>query len=191
MSRGVSHGAFFSVRPIDLWPHKETRSRERGQFEASYTSTRALLYRECTQLGATSAVLQLACTEDDIRLDGELRANARVTHPGVIVSLVSRHGPLTFATDRFKHWDSNLRAIALGMEALRKVDRYGIAEGAQQYVGWKQLPAAPERSADPDRGRAWVDRLGSLASALRVTHPDHGGDPADFRDVVAYKELTA
>lgn len=188
--RGVGHGAFFTVRPLDLWPHPETRVRQRGQFEASYTSTRDLLHRECAMLGATSAVIQIAVTEQDIRLDGELRANARPSHPGVIVSLTSRHGPLTFATDRFAHWTSNLRAIALGMEALRKVDRYGIAEGAQQYVGWKQLPAGadPDRGGDPNRGAALVAQHGSLAAALRATHPDHGGDPADLRDVVAWKE---
>jgi hypothetical protein len=35
----------------------------------------------------------------------------------------------------------NLRAIALGLEALRKVERYGIAERGQQYAGFAQIGA--------------------------------------------------
>ena len=32
-----------------------------------------------------------------------------------------------YATDAYGDWKSNLRAIALGLEALRAVDRYGLA----------------------------------------------------------------
>lgn len=84
---------FFLVRPIDLWPEPETRTRTRSPFSATYSATKALLHREITALGATSAILQLAVTETDIRLDGDLRATARPSHPGVIVSFESRHGP--------------------------------------------------------------------------------------------------
>jgi hypothetical protein len=38
-------------------------------------------------------------------------------------------------------WQHNVRAIALGLEALRKVDRYGITRRGEQYAGWKALPA--------------------------------------------------
>jgi len=35
-----------------------------------------------------------------------------------------------------------MRAIALSLQALRAVDRYGVARRAEQYRGWKQLPSA-------------------------------------------------
>jgi hypothetical protein len=43
-------------------------------------------------------------------------------------------------------WQDNLRAVALGLEALRRVERYGIAQRGEQYAGW--------RRADPRRCRA-------------------------------------
>jgi hypothetical protein len=37
-------------------------------------------------------------------------------------------------------WQQNVRAIALGLEALRKVDRYGITRRREQYTGFRALP---------------------------------------------------
>src|SRR5690349_15087060 len=116
------------TRPLVLWPHAETRGRKRSQFKAAWSDTVWLLEREVGLLGGRQAVMQIAITEDDLRLDGRIRANARPTHPGVVVSFESRHGPLEYATDVFDDWQDNVRAIALGLEALRKVDRYGIAK---------------------------------------------------------------
>lgn len=179
---------FFLTRPIDWWPHPETRTRHRSQFDSPITATRDLLYRECKMLGATSAVIQIAVTEADIRRDGFLRASARPSHPGVIVSFRSRHGDLEYATDVFDRWEDNLRAIALGLEALRRVDRYGIAKRGEQYRGWAQLPSGRDDEPSAERGRTIIAKHGGLAAALKATHPDHGGDPADLRDVLAAKE---
>ena len=76
-------------------------------------------------------------------------ADTRADTPRVVVSFDSCHGPLRYQCDRFtttragtKAWHANVRAIALGLEALRKVDRYGIAGSGEQYRGWTALPAA-------------------------------------------------
>jgi hypothetical protein len=158
------------TRPIVLWPHQETRGRRRSQFKAPWMDTVALLEREVGMLGGRQAVMQIAITEEDLRLDGRIRANARPTHPGVIVSFESRHGPLEYATDVFDDWQDNVRAIALGLEALRRVDRYGIAKRGEQYRGWK------------------IREHGSVRAALMATHPDHGGDPSDFAAVQAARD---
>jgi hypothetical protein len=179
---------FFTVRPIVLWPEAETRNRARAPFRSSYSATHALLRREVLMLGATSAVLQLAVAEDDIRLDGDLRANARPSHPGVIVSFESRHGPLRYACDTYLSWQDNARAIALTLEKLRAVDRYGAAKGGEQYRGWRALPSG-NGGSDPGRGAALIARHGSVAAALFATHPDHGGDARDFSDVQAFREM--
>ena len=54
-----------------------------------------------------------------------------------MVAFESKHGPLKYATDVFDHWHANLRAIALGLEALRKVERYGITQRGEQYTGFR------------------------------------------------------
>jgi len=196
------------ARPIDTWPGASTPEARRtvSPFTATWASTLVLLEREVTKLAGAGAtvVLQLAIAERDCRLDGGVRADARPTHPGVIVAFeTKKHGPLRYSTDIYQTaswghnrrppllpgWQANVRAVALGLEALRKVDRYGIARGGEQYRGWKALPAAG--GGEPVAVLASVVGISREAasgvvsgtesarslyrSALKAAHPDHGG----------------
>jgi hypothetical protein len=160
-----------------------------------------LLDREVYHLGADRAVLQLALTERDIRNDGLPRAQARPSHPGVILAFESTYGPLQYATDAFTTWQDNLRAIALGLEALRKVDRYGITRNGTQYTGFRALMASTSMdvrdaactlAAFTDDEWKWDDLLvevGTLGkewtrqayrTAAKRRHPDVGGSHSDW-----------
>jgi len=181
-----------TFRPYTTWPHGDTKGRRsRYSFKASWSSTMDLLERELRLLGARDLVIGAALREEDIRIDGLPRANARVPwHPGVEISfdVPAFHGPgwqrLVYATDAYESWEHNVRAIALGLEALRAVDRYGITRRGEQYAGFRQIEAAsavlePSR----ERGRALIDEYGDVRKALIATHPDNGGDPVDFQSV--------
>lgn len=148
------------------WPKEPTRARKQSRFQASYQETLDLLNRELRQLGARDAVIQLALEAKDIRLDGLPRAHARPAHPGVILSFAGRHGPLSFPCDTFADWESNLRAIALALEALRAVDRYGVTQRAEQYRGWAQLGDGGQ-AADADLTSMILDEAARFVS-------DHG-----------------
>lgn len=213
-------------RPIDVWPDgwKIPRERRSCPFRASYADTLDLLDHEADALGARGRVLvQVDARPEDIRLDGQLRAGARVSHPGVIVTLdTTRHGVLVYPCDafsgwsRYPGWQANLRAVALGLEALRKVERYGIAERGQQYAGFGVLPQATPmggsltvedaaryiaRNSWPgeneDCQERWfrriIDEPEMLASeyrrAAKRLHPDAGGDPAEFRRLNEARDL--
>lgn len=102
---------------------------------------------------------------------------------------------LRFPCDRFNHWKDNVRAIALALEALRKIERYGVKQGAQYAGFYKALPAAGESSAPGDfvsaltlfghvlgrnfdlRPEAWTLKQleGVWKHAARKAHPDQGG----------------
>ncbi len=185
------------ARPIDEWPGALTPVRQRvsSPFTATWTSTLLLLEREVEMLAGPTAtiVMQLAITERDCRLDGGVRAAASPAHPGVIVAFeATRHGPLRYSTDihddrwlpkrYLTGWQANVRAVALGLEALRKVDRYGIARGGEQYRGWKAIPASTGGEAPGALLVRVADISGSLPDmkvvyrkALIAAHPDHGG----------------
>jgi hypothetical protein len=192
----------YVFRPLPVWPHEVTQSRQYAQFKRAGTreripfpETMELLEREVRALRGEEIVIGIGLRENDIRLDGQPRANARAElHPGVEVSFDSRYGRLSYATDVFTTWQDNLRAIALGLEALRKVDRYGVSKRGQQYAGFAQLTAG---GPDAGRGRRLIDHEfgGSVAAALRATHPDtrnEGGfTDRDFADVQAARALTA
>ena len=205
-----------TIRPLADWAGDRIPAAQRKRYQfmrakasgwgrepMPWSDTLAILDRELTALDASNIVLQISVTERDIRLDGQLRADARPADPAVRLLFDSKHGPLTYQCDRFATWQDNGRAIALGLEALRKVERYGITEHGQQYKGWLQLEAGSSvadtrraaqqmlaREAWPNEQReaqdSWSIRLGepdfaeqsanTYRRALSKTHPDrHGG----------------
>jgi len=212
-------------RPFTTWPQVETRDRKRALFHASWSSTLAGLNAELRALDAKDVVIETAHTQRDIRNDGWPRSDARVPPmPGVILSFGSKHGPLRYLTDAFSQggyqrgsggiggswmpgWQANLRAIALGLEALRAVDRYGVSRRGEQYRGWNELPSGIEMGPAmtieeaatilegywgvmvplPDWTPEHVEDL--YRRAAKETHPDTGGDPDEFRRVATAHAL--
>lgn len=192
-----------TLRPIEAWPGALTSPRRRSPFSARWSATLQLLTDELRHLGTpgrpAAAVLQIAMCEQDFRLDGLPRANSQPQHPGVILTIdTATQGTLSFPSDRFVDWQDNLRAIALVLEALRKIDRYGITPGHEQYTGWRQLDSgsAPSSTADAEDvllqfgafrapEETWRD---VYRRAVKATHPDRGGRREDFERVQAAAE---
>lgn len=197
-------------RPL-VWTGPATPAAERRSwfsFRASWPQTLELLQRELGYLDAVDVVIEADFRQDDLRLDGWPRANARQPeHPGVRLAFGSKHGPLIYATDAYAHWQHNVRAIALGLEALRAVDRYGVTKTGEQYTGWRALPAGPSRDTGMDRTEAarLVLRIAGETGgglligvrddpelrrkyariAARIAHPDTGGSPGHFQALQA------
>lgn len=140
----------FTFRPLEGWLGDKTRHPERSRFKANYSQTLEVLDRELGFLNATNIVIQLDVTEREIRIDGLPRSDAHPKSAALILAFDSKYGPLKYATDTFDRWKDNLRAIALGLEALRKVDRYGITKRGEQYKGWKQLTGSCEAVVEFD-----------------------------------------
>ncbi len=131
-----------NVQPLTTWPGELTAAhkRERSPFSATLSATLSVLSRELDMLGARGPILEVAIDPVQFRIDGRPRAQAKAAHPGVVLSLPrTTEGPLRYATDRFTSWQENLRAIALGLEALRKVERYGITRRGEQYQGFRAI----------------------------------------------------
>lgn len=192
------------VGPIRDWPGNLTRERRDSPFRATLTDTLKILTREIYNLVDTraqqdSAELLVAVPAGAIRLDGRPRADARTEHPGVIFSLDSRYGHVSYPCDTFTTWQDNLRAIALALEALRKVDRYGVTKRGEQYRGFLALEAMPAAAGFTTAAEA-LEFLAAIVNgaghvgvvsgpaqlarlAKRYTHPDRGGDPETFQQV--------
>ncbi len=159
------------VQVLAGWRHPGTRPdrrRPRWVFRNSWAETAELLTCELDHLGARSVLIGVGLTGRDIDPDGWLSARDwPAAHPGVELSFTDRDGArLDYATDACELWQHNVRSIALGLGALRAVDRYGITRRQQQYAGFRT--AAVDLSARPGRGperRVLPDRRGG---------PDHG-----------------
>lgn len=193
------------VAPIREWPGELSRNRSHSLFKAGLTDTLDLLDREIWHLCDTrsqreSAELLIAIPAGALwRQDGRPRAHAAAEHPGVIFSLDSKHGPLSYPCDTFTTWQDNLRAVALALEALRKVDRYGVTKRGEQYRGFLAIEATASPAgfttsvealhfigvlahAEPDPNNIRAVRA-VLRAAQRAAHPDHGGSAAIFQRV--------
>lgn len=177
--------------PIDDWPADSPITCDPSPFSANYGRTLELLERELDHLAADNVRLLVALRHDDIRLDGRPRARAVAEHPGVVLSFESRYGPLRYATGKYATWQDNLRAIALSLEALRKVDRYGVSRRGEQYRGWKQIEAASSDGGSLAEARRLVRMHGSVRHALGALHPDNPetGDADAFRLVNEHRSM--
>lgn len=215
-------------RPISVWPEGWRESTRDvapwSPFKSTWDNTLKLLDAELNHLDVNEATLQLDTEERNCRADGGLRGDAKVNYHGVILSFDSPlHGRLTYPCNKFDAqrdpWRQNVRAIALGLESLRRVERYGIADRGQQYAGWAAIGTgmamgaggssmtvyeaaeiiAQDSIESPLSGRPVFTGDEVLASpvkrraAFRLSsarlHPDNGGDPAAFDRLVKAKEL--
>lgn len=172
-------------RSLQNWPRPFTTERKSSPFRSTYQQTIDLLETEIDHLNARNAVLQLALRPDDIRLDGLPRANAQtVAHPGVILTFekfvpngkrsenglrLGKYVPFSMPCDAFTDWESNLRAIAIALEALRKIDRYGVTQSGEQYIGWAALPQGDDEATRAARFIVDEMRAGAAADGVVVT----------------------
>lgn len=189
-----------TFRPLHVWPQPPTPASDRQSghaFKAGWQSTLSLLEHELRQIDARDVVIEIDVEERDIRNDGWPRADARPRSVGVVLSF--RHpeiGPLRYPCDRFGTWQANLRAIALALEALRKVDRYGVTRRGEQYTGWKALPASTQPVMTTEQAAHRVAKYSgylageivrdaeiarnAIRQAQAETHPDRGGSADAF-----------
>lgn len=180
-------------RPIGPdWPSERPRLREweqrRSQFSAKWSRTIKDLELELRALDASKGTIQVDVEERHIRLDGGLRADARPSSSAVIISFDSKHGPVRMACDEFHSWHDNVRAIALSLNALRAVDRYGVTKRGEQYQGWKALPETTGHSfSELER---LIEDAGGIRRALARYHPDNAetGNAELFMAISEYRD---
>lgn len=201
-----------TFRPLTQWPREETKDRKRGQFRVARIQLMDHLDAELEKIGARNLVIQAGFSEGDLRIDGTPRANCKgPSHPGVVVSFDSDKGPLMFACDTYLEWEDNLRAIALTLEHLRAVERYGATKHGEQYRGYTAIPASHDssgfRSAD-EAARFLLQAAGFAGEdpsnvihnrngirdmvykkAAGSLHPDRGGSHDQFVKVQQAKAL--
>lgn len=182
------------------WPR--ARTRRRGLFKpTTFEAARWRLGDELRKLGAVYGTVVIS-TNVALRLDGLPRSGGpRVEDPGVAVWFelaLAREGKRrnqVLACDVWERVEHNAHALALHVEALRALDRYGVGTLEQAFTGYVALPerASPEgwRSVlglDP-RGAITRETVTAAfrARSLRA-HPDQGGSAAELQRVLAARD---
>jgi hypothetical protein len=177
----------FVMRPLPaVWPNGQRTpewERRKSPFRSTRSATLGLLEVELYHLEAEEPIVLAAGYHPwEIRLDGLPRANAKPHDPAVILSFEGSAGPMQFACDTYDTYDANLRAVALTLEALRAVERYGATQRHQQYTGWLALPpGGMSRQQAEAEVRKYAEPGATLEEAFRrgakAVHPGRpGGD---------------
>jgi len=183
------HEAFPLQWPIG-WPR--TERRQRAAFSTTLGRARDELRHELRLLGARNIVIS---TNAPLRKDGDFYASAtRIDDPAVAVYFTLGGEQRCIPCDKWDRLQDNIRALTLTIGALRGLDRWGAKEMVNAaFMGFQALPASSEagwwvtlgvdRSADTDDIKAAYRRR------VIETHPDKGGDAAEFQRVQdAYTE---
>jgi hypothetical protein len=180
-----------SIKRFPLeWPvgWKRTASRQRiaASFGTKRTVNRRLtvmiaterLENEVERLGARNPVLS---TNVSLRLDGRPRSDENPSDPGAAIYFSFKGKANVLACDRFLTVADNIAAIAGHIEALRRVERYGVGTIEQALAGYKALPADSAANWRAVFGfgadaRPTVDQVDTAYKSLAKTkHPDAGG----------------
>ena len=202
------------------WPRTDWRKRQRANFstqrgirapsaEGKYeakpkpVTLAVAVQRLDYQLHALGAKLPVLSTDIELRMDGKPRADRRDPgDPGAACYFQLNGRPTVLACDRWQRVADNVAAIAQHIDALRRMDRYGVGSMERLFEGFAALP--PPNHVD------WRATLG-IPAAETVTaelvqlrrrqlgmlhHPDHGGSVDNMARInaaadAALKELQA
>lgn len=200
------------IKPLVTWPGKPNSSPKRSTFRCGYKVSIGQLEDELYKASFVpgSVVIEMYVEPREIRLDGQLRANARVNRPGVILRFSRKTGKVltrpdgqrsyqtqdvSYPCDAFDDWQDNLRAIALSMESLRRVERYGVFK-YDEIISRLALPSAEGRTTTREDAAAFIAQHSGFAMADILTdmatkvaayrkaatelHPDRGGSNETF-----------
>lgn len=171
----------FPLQWPDGWRRVPSIDRCLSRFSVGMSQSLDSLYDALERIGAVNVVL----TSDLPR-----RANGRpygsAVDPGIAVWFVHDGNERVFACDKWHDASANIRAIALTIEAIRGMERWGAAEViTRAFSGFTALPAPAQESW------SWRDVLGisstgdpsaqlsaareSYRQLMKAAHPDIGG----------------
>ena len=176
------------------WKRTPAHSRMRSAFRRTTGEVRNFLIHEIGMLGGLRVVIS---TNVPTRGDGLFYASAREPEdPGVAVYFERRGKPICFACDQYKTVRENLQAVAMTIEALRGIKRWGASDMLERaFQGFAALPAAGWRTIlRVGAGVTLAEAEAAFRARVQEGHSDHGGE-ADMHTLVqardeARKELS-
>lgn len=190
------------------WPPGWPRTPSHQRTRATFTTTRLnatpddrrpreltvavaieRLQRQIDMLGARYAVVS---SNIELRLDGLPRSGIEPSDPGVCLYFQLKGQATAMPCDRFHRAADNMAAIAAHIDAVRRIERYGVATTAQMFTGFQAIRGPgpkPWREVLGIREPERVDRdiIEKRRRALAAQHhPDvPGGNPELMSEINA------
>ena len=170
------------------WPKTPPHSRERSKFKTTLAGALSNLKRQIELMGGRNVLLSSNYTlgADNPKEPGVCAYFEWCEHPN---AYPQKWQNMAIPCDRWSRIDDNVQAIALTVEAMRGMERWGAKHMiAAMFTGFKALPASINGQS------CWeILNIDSSASAeqiqtryrelVKVHHPDAGGNADKFRQI--------
>jgi hypothetical protein len=165
------------------WPRAPHGVRVRSAFKSyrQYVSMPVATQRLEAELDRLAAERSTLSTNVELRLDGRPRADSEPKDPGAAVYFTFRGRATVLACDKYDRVADNIVAIANHIDALRRIERYGVGTIEQALAGYRALPADSAAAwrqvfGFADSARVSLQELDARYKSLaRERHPDRGG----------------
>lgn len=145
---------------------------------------------ELSRLGATDEILS---SNLPVGIRGVPLGNrAEPTDPGAAVYVKLNGKPLVFACDKWDRVADNIAAIAQHIDALRRIERYGVGRVEQAFAGYKALPPSAEdwRIVLGVGEYATIEQVdAAFLEKAKSAHPDVGGSHEEMSRLTAARDL--
>lgn len=176
------------------------RHEQRSDGERAWTDKRALTFTEaCDRLEAEvdrlGATRPMISSNVEIGVMGKPLASSggkRHDDPGVALYFTLKGQARCLACDAYTSVAGNIAAIAAHIDALRRIERYGVGTLDQAFAGYApRLQSSSEEwwivfGLSRSASRAAVDE--AFTRLARTAHPDAGGSHNEMARLTAARE---
>lgn len=170
-----------------FWPSHKPRAQRRetqGRFKASFAKARDQALLEIRRLGGTEPIISTNIPlKKGTNVPYAMDWGKTIPDPGVAVYFKRKGKEMCFACDCWRHVQDNMYAVAITIEALRGIARWGT--GDMMEASLRGFTALPESTG----GLTWWVTLETAHNATeeqvnaafrrlaKIYHPDlHPGD---------------
>ncbi len=170
------------------WPNGKRRFANRQRSKFGERSIEQATQKLCNELRLMRGSSMVISTNLRLRNDGlPYSKQAQPGDTGVAVYFLRDKKQMCFACDRWDRIQDNIYAIAMTIEALRGIERWGTGDMVEQaFTGFVALPAPKNPyeilGVGPDASDDEIDAAYRLRA--KSAHPDTGGS------IAAMQELT-
>lgn len=177
------------------WKRTELYKRKRASFRSrgGALTMAAAIQRLSGELGRLNAAGEILSTNVETRLDGLPRSGQpEPTDPGAAVYFTLKGKPRCLACDTWDRVADNVAAIAQHIDALRRIDRYGVGTMEQAFAGYAALPSAAGswfvvlEFAEPPK--TWAEVEARHTELAKRHHPDRGGNVETMMKINAARD---
>lgn len=174
------------------WPRTPMHKRRKSSFQShgKPLTTHDALQRLQQQIDLLHGRYAVVSTNVETRLDGLPRSGINPNDPGAALYFQLKGRSTTMPCDAFTTVADNIAAIAAHIDAVRRIERYGVGTLEQMFTGFQAIRGPGERPwrevlgfrADDTVTRAMI--ISKRSTLAMQHHPDRpGGDAARMAEI--------